>query len=309
MIEDADLQDIWIEGEEREFRELTKELREKVETHFADIFFSDGEDDQHLRDGRLRWLSAVQQVASNLTSDAQRTALLAMWEGVLSEVEDARSSEEEERERKRAARIELLKEVLRHEGLADDLYKLVKEDLDELTTQPKPPLPWRHDISWRVTHARSEPITMAKRGLVANLLLDAHDLARDSASRTMQLMGVLVQNRQSNLTTSYLARCGRCYIHGLFPETVAMCAAACEQAVEDALPEAKRSGSASGMRAHARTLEYLSVEDVKKLEWLAEARNAVMHRTPALHDSRDDAWRSLQVLARILAKLPSSNQQ
>ncbi|MHB8839255.1 MAG: hypothetical protein ACYC7F_09920, partial [Gemmatimonadaceae bacterium] len=151
-----------------------------------------------------------------------------------------------------------------------------------------------------------EPITMAKRGLVAGLLLDAHNDARDRASRIVQLLGVLVQNKTSNLTTSYLARCGRCYSHGLFPETVVMCAAACEQALEDALPEDKRSGRASSLRAHARELGLLSVEDVRKLEWLAEARNAVMHRTPALYDTGDDAWRSLQVLARILATLPQS---
>lgn len=151
------------------------------------------------------------------------------------------------------------------------------------------------DLSERLAQlgASEKPIRERMQLLLAWRMLPRTD---EMAERALDLARGVFTRRPADVTVKYVRRLVRCYVMGLFPETVIVCRAVIEKSIEDAfdhagvpVPATERGESSLHTKIKATgRLELLPDEIVDKADTVRLRGNVAVHNDPEAVDQVEE---------------------
>jgi hypothetical protein len=198
-------------------------------------------------------------------------------------------------------------ENLRHR-LGRDMVEMMEEKIDDVLSHSGP------EPQGRPVPPESAQ-RLAVRGIVFELMQRALQDVRPSAGRTIEVLDLLRLVSRHERVRTFLSRCGRCYVAGLYPETVVMACSAIEQQLEriaddDTVRRLLSLGPSDkitlGRRLGAcKRIGILSREDYTELTQAVNIRNDIIHLAPTAGASPEVAYAILGLCQRLLVRLES----
>lgn len=132
----------------------------------------------------------------------------------------------------------------------------------------------------------------------------------EMAERCLQLVELLLQSPPSERVLRFLRRLGRCYVVGLFPESIMVCRGVLENAVDEciqrnSLPEGTMNQKLDTLRSKG----YLSVKARSDARAVWQKGNKAIHNDPQAVGQALDTIRQVLGILRELQQSPSPSSQ
>lgn len=309
MIPDSLLVDA--DDPERSFDRLISKLSEEIEYHFSDFALREAGDTLNPASSRRRWIEALVSMAHDMSPAAWSRHWLessAIAESDLGKQHEEAVRAWEERREWALNLQHLLAEEPRLSDIPAAMLRRMRDSIDAALSADRPTF-----------DARSVPPEaaerLAARGIVCEVMRRGLQATRAEADRTIEVLDLLRLVSRHERVRTFLARCGRCYIAGLFPETVVMACSAIEQqleriadddAVRSVLSLAPSDKIMLGRRLLAcKKIGVLTGADYRELQGAVNVRNDIIHLAPTSGASKEAAHGILVLCQRILVRLES----